>query len=136
MEEVLSSYGEEENTETVTLRDMIRRATTQVRMPSTNERIKSYEEFLDRVSRRHQNVQNDAKTMSKEEIVDTEISQARDNLSRMRTEMDQDIPPVPNQSDIESELQSFERDQEVRETMSEGEFVALQHEGGNDENGQ
>ena len=143
LEAVLSTYGGVENAETANLRDMIRRAKAQARVPPTSERVKACEEFLVRASKRLQNAQDEvAKAVAKRDAMVTEISQARENLSRMRAEMAQDNPPAPVhpvQPDTETELQrlrglvaQFERDRDARDhedrNRSEVELAALRQE--------
>ena len=129
LEAVLSTYGGVDNAETASLKDMIRRAKSQARIPPPADRIKSCEEFLGRASRRLEKAEEEvAKALAKKQSVEAEITQ-----SQMRAELSREpIQPRCSESDELERLRGlvaqFERERDARENVSEIKLTALRRE--------
>ena len=130
LEAVLSTYGGIENAETSSLKEMIRWAKEQAKVPPTADRIKSCEEFIGRATRRLEKAEDEvAKALAKKESVKAELSRAQSDLVRMRAELSQE--PIPPRSSESKKLQrlrglvaQFERERDSREHVAESESAA------------
>ena len=134
LEAALSTYGGVENAETASLKDMIRRAKGQAKIPPPADRIKSCEEFLGRSTRRLEKAEEEvAKAIAKKQSVEAEITRAQSDLARMREELSREpIQPRCSESDELERLRGlvaqFERERDARENVSETELTALRSE--------